>query len=205
LWHRGFLDGSYSNFPDGKTRVAPDLQTQAIQIYMRMRSVESPLVARDNEALLFSMSRLLFLFVFGSIVLAACATQQPERRPSIREQKSSDAEVSEIVGVVWRLREIQRTNGQTVVTDEPDKYTLELLPNGQVRIRADCNRGFGSYTMKGSEISFHKTAYTRAACPPDSLFDVYTRNLEEANSYVVEGDTLHITYGIDGGIMKFAK
>ncbi len=170
-----------------------------------MRSVESPLVARDNEALLFSMSRLLFLFVFGSIVLAACATQQPERRPSIREQKSSDAEVSEIVGVVWRLREIQRTNGQTVVTDEPDKYTLELLPNGQVRIRADCNRGFGSYTMKGSEISFHKTAYTRAACPPDSLFDVYTRNLEEANSYVVEGDTLHITYGIDGGIMKFAK
>ncbi len=167
--------------------------------------MESPLVARDNEALLFSMSRLLFLFVFTSIALVACTSQQTQRTHSVNLQKSSDAEVSEIIGVVWRLREIQRTNGQTVVVDEPDKYTLELLPNGQVRIRADCNRGFGSYTMKGREISFHKTAYTRAACPPDSLFDVYTRNLEEANSYVLKDGNLYITYGIDAGIMKFTK
>ncbi len=139
---------------------------------------------------------LLFLLVLTSMALVSCH--------SMGESPTAQQD-SEIVGVVWRLREIQRTNGQTVVVDEPDKYTLELLPNGQVRIRADCNRGFGSYTMKGSEISFHRTAYTRAACPPGSLFDVYTRNLEEANSYVVEGDTLHITYGIDGGIMKFAK
>ncbi len=172
---------------------------------MRMRSVESPLVARDNEALLFSMSRLFFLFAFTSIALVACTSQQTQRTHSVNRQKSSEAEAIDIVGVVWRLREIQRTNGQTVVVDEPDKYTLELLPNGQVRIRADCNRGFGSYTMKGSEISFHKTAYTRAACPPGSLFDVYTRNLEEANSYVVKDGNLYITYGIDAGTMKFAK
>jgi heat shock protein HslJ len=170
-----------------------------------MRSVESPLVARDNEALLFSMSRLFFFFVFTSIALVACTSQQTQRTHSVNRQKSSDAEALDIVGVVWKLVQIQERNGRTTSIDEPEKYTLGLLPDGKVRIRADCNRGFGSYTMKGSEISFHKTAYTRAACPPDSLFDVYTRNLEEANSYVVEGDKLHITYGIDGGIMKFAK
>ena len=167
--------------------------------------MESPLVARDNEALLFSMSRLLFLFVFTSIALVACTSQQTQRTHSVNLQKSSDAEVSEIIGVVWRLREIQRTNGQTVVVDEPDKYTLELLPNGQVRIRADCNRGFGSYTMRGRKISFNKTAYTRAACPPGSLFDEFTRNLHEANSYVVKDGNLYIAYGIDAGTMKFAK
>ena len=96
-------------------------------------------------------------------------------------------------------------NGEHVDVDDPNKYTLQLLPDGTVRIRADCNRGFGTYAMTGREISFSKTAYTRAACPPGSLFDVYTRNLEKANSYVVEGDKLHITYGTDAGIMKFAK
>ena len=146
-----------------------------------------------------------FLVVFASIVLVACATQQQRLTAPARERKSSDTEISEIFSVVWRLMEIHRTNGQTVVVDEPDKYTLELLPNNQVRIRADCNRGFGSYTMTGRKISFNKTAYTRAACPPSSLFDVYTRNLGEANSYVVESDNLHITYGSNAGILKFTK
>ncbi len=145
--------------------------------------------------------RLLFLLVLTSIALVSCHS----RGVSPPAQQAREGQKSGIIGVVWRLREIQRTNGQTVVVDEPDKYTLELLPNGQVRIRADCNRGFGSYTIKGSEISFHKTAYTMAACPPGSLFDEFTRNLHEANSYVIKDGNLHITYGIDAGIMKFAK
>jgi heat shock protein HslJ len=139
---------------------------------------------------------LLFLLVLTSMALVSCHSMGES--PPARQN-------SEIIGVVWRLREIQRTNGQTVLVDEPDKYTLELLPNGQVRIRADCNRGFGSYTMKGSEISFHKTAYTRAACLPGSLFDVYTRNLQQANSYVIDEGNLYIVYGINAGTMKFAK
>ena len=167
--------------------------------------MESPLVARDNEALLFSMSRLFFFFVFTSIALVACTSQQTQRTHSVNRQKSSEAEALDIVGVVWKLVQIQERNGRTTSIDEPEKYTLGLLPNGQVRIRADCNRGFGSYTMKGSEISFHKTAYTRAACPPDSLFDVYTRNLQQANSYVIDEGNLYIVYGIDAGTMKFTK
>ncbi len=142
------------------------------------------------------MRRTAFMFALVSMALVSCHSRGVS--PPARQD-------SEIVGVVWRLREIQRTNGQTVVADEPDKYTLELLPNGQVRIRADCNRGFGSYTIKGREISFHKTAYTRAACPPGSLFDEFTRNLHEANSYVVKDSNLYIAYGIDAGTMKFAK
>ncbi len=142
------------------------------------------------------MRRTAFMFALVSMALVSCHSRGVS--PPARQD-------SEIVGVVWRLREIQRTNGQTVVVDEPDKYTLELLPNGQVRIRADCNRGFGSYTIKGREISFHKTAYTRAACPPGSLFDVYTRNIQQAKSYVIDEGNLYITYGIDAGTMKLSK
>ncbi len=141
------------------------------------------------------------MFALVSMALVSCHSMG-ESPPA---QQAREGQKSGIIGVVWKLVQIQERNGRTTSIDEPEKYTLELLPDVQVRIRADCNRGFGSYTMKGREISFYKTAYTRAACPPGSLFDVYTRNLEQANSYVVEGDTMHITYGIDGGIMKFVK
>ncbi len=141
------------------------------------------------------------MFALVSMALVSCHSMG-ELPPA---QQAREGQKSGIIGVVWKLVQIQERNGRTTSIYEPEKYTLELLPDGKVRIRADCNRGFGSYTMKGREISFHKTAYTRAACPPDSLFDVYTRNLEQANSYVVEGDTLHITYSIDAGTMKFSK
>lgn len=145
------------------------------------------------------------MFVLAIMALVACTSQQAQRTPSARERKSSEAEALEIIGVVWRLMEIQKLETKIVGVDDPNKYTLELLPDGNVRIRADCNRGFGTYRMTGREISFNKTAYTRAACPPGSLFDVYTQTLEQANSYVVEGGNLYITYGTDGGILKFAK
>ena len=109
------------------------------------------------------------------------------------------------IPIIWKLVEIQGTNDRTTVVDDPNKYTLQLMPDGTVRIRADCNRGFGTYTITGREISFSKTAYMRAACPPGSLFDVYTRNLEEASCYALEDCNLYITYATDTGILKFAK
>lgn len=141
------------------------------------------------------------MFALVSMALVSCHSMG-ESPPA---QQAREGQKSGIIGVVWKLVQIQERNGRTTSIYEPGKYTLELLPDGQVRIRADCNRGFGSYTMKGSEISFHKTAYTRAACPPGSLFDEFTSNLHEANSYVVKDGNLYIAYGIDAGTMKFAK
>jgi heat shock protein HslJ len=120
-------------------------------------------------------------------------------------QQAREGQKSGIIGVVWKLVQIQERNDLAITIDDPEKYTLELLPDGKVRIRADCNRGFGSYTMRGRKISFNKTAYTMAACPPGSLFDEFTRNLHEANSYVVKDGNLYIAYGIDAGTMKFTK
>ncbi len=147
------------------------------------------------------MRRTAFMFALVSMALVSCHSMG-ESPPA---QQAREGQKSGIIGVVWKLVQIQERNDRAITIDDPEKYTLELLPNGQVRIRADCNRGFGSYTIKGREISFHKTAYTRAACPPGSLFDVYTRNLQQAKSYVIDEGNLYITYGIDAGTMKLSK
>jgi hypothetical protein len=88
-------------------------------------------------------------------------------------QQAREGQKSGIIGVVWKLVQIQERNDRAITIDDPEKYTLELLPNGQVRIRADC--------------------------------DVYTRNLQQANSYVIDEGNLYIVYGINAGTMKFAK
>ncbi len=143
---------------------------------------------------------VIILFVTGCTPATPGAMADPKSA-----EAPSQAEDSEIVGVVWKLVEIHQMNDVTLAVGNPDNYRLELQRDGKVRIRADCNRGFGTYTLEGRRIVFQPAAYTRAACPPGSLFDVYTRHLQEANGFVVQGGFLDLSYGINRGIMRFTK
>lgn len=105
----------------------------------------------------------------------------------------------------WRLEEIQEASGKTVVLDEAERYTLEFLPDGAVSIRADCNYGRGRYSAQGQQLTIEVTVLTKAMCPLDSLSDMYVRLLNEATSYVLLNDSLFISYGIDGGVLKFGN
>ncbi len=87
----------------------------------------------------------------------------------------------------------------------PDHYTLKLLPDGKVSIRADCNLGGGVYTLRGNEISIEITHTTRAACPPESLEQTYIRDLNAAVIYFMKGDFLYIDLKYDTGTMKFMQ
>ena len=137
------------------------------------------------------------LFTTGVLVLPACLLLGT---PLVTESGES-----QIMGHVWRLVEIQQKPGGTISIKDPDKYTFTLKPDGRVLIRADCNRGFGTYTVQGNRLSLDRTAYTRAMCPPGSFFDLYTRSLELANSYEVQRGHLSISYGPDGGILMFVR
>ena len=106
-----------------------------------------------------------------------------------------------VVGVTWKWEKFQGSDDKTVVVDEPEKYTIEFLPDGRVNIRADCNRGSGNYRINGSGLSIKILILTRAACPPESLSDVYIRDLNDAVSWVLEGGKLHLNLKI--GTMVF--
>ncbi|GEM_PF-5527463 len=118
---------------------------------------------------------------------------------------SAQASQGRLNGVTWKLEEIQEASEKTIAIDDPEKYTLEFLPNGKVAVRADCNYGRGSYEMQGQQLTIEVNILTRAMCPLDSLSDMYVRLLNEATSYVLLDGELFISYGIDGGIMKFGN
>ncbi len=112
---------------------------------------------------------------------------------------------AEIIGVSWRWQQTLMNNYDTFVPRDPDKYTLELKPDGKVAVQADCNYGSGTYLTKGSQISMEIMAMTMAACRQGSLSDQYVKDLNAAAGYFIEGDTLYIDLKYDSGTMKFSR
>jgi heat shock protein HslJ len=110
-----------------------------------------------------------------------------------------------VVDTVWKWEQTLHNNDTRSVPPNPEHYTLKLLPDGKVSIRADCNLGGGVYTLRGNEISIEITHTTRAACPPESLEQSYIRDLNAAAFYFMKGEFLYIDLKADTGTMKFMR
>jgi heat shock protein HslJ len=89
--------------------------------------------------------------------------------------------------------------------DDPSRYTLELLPDRAAAVRADCNRGRGSYRLDGSKLGFGPLATTRAMCPPGSLSDAYLQQLAIAASWTIVDGRLAIATAMDSSILHFVR
>ena len=72
-------------------------------------------------------------------------------------------------------------------------------------MRADCNRGTGSYQIGEGTIAFGPIAMTRMACPPGSLDARYLRDLQRATSFFVEGGNLFLELPADSGTLRFRR
>ncbi|HET9043808.1 MAG TPA: META domain-containing protein [Burkholderiales bacterium] len=108
-----------------------------------------------------------------------------------------------VTGKVWQW-ERTVTPVETVESPAPDRYTLELAPNGRLLVRADCNRGTGAYRIGAGTLEIGPITTTRMACPPGSLDARYLGDLQRAAAYFVEGGELFIELPVDSGAMRFA-
>jgi hypothetical protein len=113
---------------------------------------------------------------------------------------------SEIVGVVWKWVKFLGGDGTTIIVDDPDKYTLELLPDGQVRIQADCNSATGTYVLDGSAgLTMELGPTTLAECLSGSRYDDYLEMLVWVRTYVLLEDQLVLNMMADGGDLFFER
>ena len=111
---------------------------------------------------------------------------------------------SGIGGVTWVWKEFHGSDGKSIILAQPEQYTLQFLADGKVSIRADCNRGSGTYTLDGNNLSLSIMAMTMAACPPESLSDQYVRNLNDAASYEFHDGRLQLNLKNNSVTMIFA-
>ncbi len=110
---------------------------------------------------------------------------------------------SKLMGKVWQLQEIRYNNDELIEVNNPANYTIQFLPDGQLSIKADCNRARGIYTVQDSRISIQIGATTRAMCPPESISNQYLKELESATIFFFKDGNLYFDLKFDTGTMKF--
>lgn len=110
-----------------------------------------------------------------------------------------------ITETVWQWTEFQDTAEENDITvDDPAQYTLTLLADGTAAIQADCNRAAGTYTLDGSSLAIEIGPVTLAACPPESLSDVFLTRLQEVATFVFDDEgQLVLNLVADAGNMVF--
>ena len=136
--------------------------------------------------------------------LAACATNSAPVMPGTVDAPPpplAAAGDAMLADTVWRWSQTA-TGSNSIRPDAPERYTLEFQPGGMVSVRADCNRGSGTYLLNGSALTFGPLAMTRAACPPGSEDTEFLRELAAVKGQRFNGDDLVLTLS-DSGSMTF--
>jgi heat shock protein HslJ len=117
---------------------------------------------------------------------------------------SAASAAGDLEGTAWRLLNISSMDDTVHVPDDPGKYTLSFGADGHVAMRADCNRGTGTWSSESANrLSFGPVAATRALCPPPSLSEKYLAQFQWVRSYTMKDGHLFLATMADGSIIEF--
>ncbi len=94
-------------------------------------------------------------------------------------------------GTQWKLMEMDG-KANPAFTAEPDTFNFTLDPSRMMVYGVGaCNRLFGPYELEGKdELDIERLASTMMACPNMDLESRFSKLLEEADKYKIDGDVL---------------
>ena len=88
---------------------------------------------------------------------------------------------------VWAWHSTGGGDNGAAALASPERYTFQLLGDGTVRVRADCNRGGGRYEANDVELRFGPIATTKKGCPAGSRGREFLDALAKTERYRFEG------------------
>jgi heat shock protein HslJ len=151
----------------------------------------------------FAMANKTIVACTLTLALTACQDMQGAGlAPANAQPPVVTAASGQLVGPVWQWQQTQLGSAPVVMAAAPERYTLWFQSGGRVNVRADCNRGGGSYELNGASIKFGAIALTRMGCPSGSQDTEFLRSLAQAAAYAVERGDLVLTLA-DGAAMRF--
>ena len=169
-----------------------------------------------------SMLRLLAL---TGVVLAGCREKQPQSTPQAlapattgaapapdsasgpgSPAAASDSTASMAMkDVTWQWVRLT-TPVEQLDVDAPDRYTVRFGSDGRIALKADCNRGMGSYAESADRrLTLKPIVLSRAMCPAGSLSDRFAKEVGRATSYFVKDGDLFLELPIDSGTLRFRR
>lgn len=118
---------------------------------------------------------------------------------------SNEQSVHDPTGIVWKWNRTIYNNDTEIFASDAGSYTLKLLPDLRVSIRADCNVAGGTYKLNGNSISIEIKHSTMAACPEGSFEKPYIRDLNSAAIFFIKEGNLYLDLKYDTGTMHFSR
>jgi para-nitrobenzyl esterase len=85
-------------------------------------------------------------------------------------------------------------------------HTIRFGSDGPLALRADCNRGRGTYAINPDHnLLFGPAALTRAMCPPGSLGVRFVAELTRTVTFFLREGDLFLGLSIDSGTLRFRR
>lgn len=124
--------------------------------------------------------------------------------PKTAEPEPETDLATEVIGIPWKWEAFNDAGETHIPVEDPDRYTLQLLPDGQALIQADCNSMSWTYTLDGERLTFEPLgATTLASCGEGSRDQEYLAYLGQVVSYLVNQDRLFLDLQDETGNMVF--
>jgi len=142
--------------------------------------------------------KAMMISLLAGLVLVGCAAGISSEQPA----RSKDPQL--VVGQTWQWVSTI-TPVEKITVAAPERYTILLQEDGNVRARFDCNKGGGKVILSEGQLSFGPLISTRMACPSDTRDAVFTRDLQRVSSFFVEGGELYLELPMDSGTMRFRQ
>ncbi len=141
------------------------------------------------------MNRLAAIGIIGviGVFASACSDESGATGPSTASRLEGN----------WSLVAFEPAVGSVETVSDSQAYTIEFASDGQLGMRADCNRCTSAYEAHGVDLSIGGLACTRAACPPESKSDAFISAVSETSSYLRFDQTLLLYY--DGGVLRLQQ
>ena len=140
----------------------------------------------------------------AALSLPACTRSVASPSSDAGQTVGSAPPALTVTNTLWKLQSLQRPGAGTTPVANPDRFTMELLADGRLSVRADCNRCAGSYSLAGETFTVgSNAACTRAACSTAPFDQEYVSALAGATVAHSSGNTLECVS--PQGVLTFAR
>ena len=165
--------------------------------FLKGGEISVVITGRDDQ--MYEKPEVITFRVNGETIEAVEYNREARGSEGLALQKQPD-----ITDREWLLTEIHSFSNAAVMPVNPAQYVLQLFHNGTVLVKADCNRGTGTFELVGKQLTLHNIGYTREICLPGSLSGQYINALDAAFSCMLRDEYLFIYSAADSGVLKFA-
>jgi heat shock protein HslJ len=188
-------DGALTLTPGAMTRAACPPGSQDAEFLQTLPAARALAFDESGDLILTLADGREAVFANGGQADTAAA-DTPEEQP--------DAADAGFTGLNLQWPGFSAADGSAVEVDDPEAYSLVMLPDGTYTVRADCNVGAGTFEYDDDgALALLPGPLTRVACPAGSHSDAFLSFLNDVSGVAVADDGTVTMTTADGSRATF--